>query len=72
MKKSLEEKINKYCDNTEYPFEMYYSDIIPDARYKNDKYFLKYHHTNNVAHSFKTQNELESFLDEAFENNNFR
>lgn len=63
MKKSLNEKINSYCNSTEYPYAIYYTDIVPDARYKGYKYFFKYHGTHKVVEAFKTQSELENYID---------
>lgn len=64
MKKSLIKNIEVYCNSTEFPGAVYFSDIVPDARYKGYKYFFKYHGTHNVAKAFKTQNEIESFIEE--------
>ena len=61
--KKLEERIEKYCESTKYPFQVYFSDIVSDARYKGYKYFFKYFSTNKVAIAFKTQREIEDFLD---------
>lgn len=63
MKKSLElllDEALKGIKELTY-WDCYYSDVIPDTRYKNYKYFIKFHNTNNVFRSFKTQRELEYF-----------
>ncbi len=62
--KKLIERIEKFCDATEFPFEVYFSEIIPDARYAKYKYFFKYHNTHSVAKAFKTQKEIKEFLEE--------
>lgn len=64
MKKSLELKIEKYCNKSEFPYAVYYSNIVPDSRYSGYKYFFKYHGTNNVAKAFRTQKEIEEFLED--------
>lgn len=64
MKKDLENKIKKYCDNTEFPHKVYFSINVPDRRFKDYRYFFKYHNTHSVAQSFKTQKEIEKFIDE--------
>ena len=51
MKKELEKRIEEYCNSTEFPWAVYFSDVVPDARYTKYKYF------------FKTQKEIEKFLD---------
>ena len=60
--KELIKRIEGYCDSTQFPFQVYFSDIIPDARYAKYKYFFKYHGTHTVAMSFKTQKEIKEFL----------
>lgn len=72
MKKSLENvleiALKKMEDITNKYF--YYSDIVPDMRYKNDKYFIKFCNTHNVYRSFKTQRDLEIFCKTILETNN--
>lgn len=57
-------KIERYCDSTEFPYEVYYSNIVSDARYAKYKYFFIYHNTERIAESFKTQKEMEKFIEE--------
>lgn len=64
MNKQLEKRANDYAAKTEYPYSIYFSTVVPDGRYKNYKYFFKYSSTNSVASAFKTQKELECYLDE--------
>lgn len=65
MKKSLTNKIEKYVNSTEFPFKVYYTDC--PLNYNDDyygyKYFFVYHSTHNIAKAFRTQWELEEFLD---------
>lgn len=64
MKKSLEKRIERYCDESEFPFAVYFTKLVPNALYKNKKYFFLYHETNKVQASFRTQREIELFLEE--------
>ncbi len=63
MKKELEKRIEEYCNSTEFPWAVYFSNVVPDARYTRYKYFFKYYNTHTVAEAFKTQKEIEKFLD---------
>lgn len=65
MKKTLIKKIDEFCDKSEFPFSVYYSETIPDSRYKKYKYFFKYHNTHTVAKAFRTQKEIEEFLNDS-------
>lgn len=67
MKKELIKKIERYCNSTEFPNAVYFSDVVPDARFKKDKYFFKYHNTHTVAVAFKTQKEIEEFIEDNIE-----
>lgn len=62
--KKLLARIEKFCNSTEFPYSMYFSKIVPDARYSKQKYFFKYHNTHSVATAFKTQQEIKDFLEE--------
>lgn len=64
MKKSLSKLISEYCQNSNNTFneKVYYSESAPDARYKGYKYFFKYHNTHSVAVAFKTQKEIEDYI----------
>lgn len=62
MKKELNELIEKYVAKTEYPRAVYFSEQVPDARYKGYKYFFKFIGTHNVSQAFKTQREIEEFI----------
>lgn len=42
----------------------YYSEQVPDLRYKNYKYFFKFNNTHSVCECFRTQREMESFCNE--------
>lgn len=42
----------------------YYSEQVPDLRYKNYKYFFKFNNTHSVRECFKTQKEMEKFCKE--------
>lgn len=64
MKKELKQRIEKFCKDSEFPGEVYFSSSINDCRYKFDKYFFKFHNTHNVMKSFKSQKEIENFLEE--------
>lgn len=63
MKKELIKKIEDYCGNSQFPYEVYFSEKVPDCRYTKYKYFFKYYNTHKVAQAFKTQKEIEKFLD---------
>lgn len=60
----LIKRIENYCDSTQFPYQVYFSDVVPDARYVKYKYFFKYFGTNGVAKAFKTQKEIKEFLEE--------
>lgn len=62
MKKKLKKRIEEYCERSEFPYKVYYSEVIPDERYRKYKYFLKYHNTHKVKEAFKTQKEIELYL----------
>lgn len=62
MRKELQQRAEKYAKNTEFPFNVYFNRNVPDARYKTEKYFFKYHNTHAVAEAFTTQKELDDFL----------
>lgn len=65
MKKSLENKIEKYVNSTEYPFKVYYTETpVNFGGYEGYKYFFCYHCTNNIYKAFKSQRELEEFLND--------
>lgn len=64
MKKSLENKIKKYVESTKFPKAVYYT-VSPYnlGGYEGYKYFFCYHGTNNIDQAFKTQRDLEEFID---------
>ena len=65
MRKSLENKIKKYVESTVFPFAVYYTDCpFNSGGYEDYKYFFCYHSTHSVAKAFRTQRELEEFLNE--------
>lgn len=64
MKKSLVLKIARYCDSTDFPYSVYFTDVVPALNFAKYKYFFKYHNTHGVAESFKTQKDIEKFIDE--------
>ena len=64
MKNELKNRAEAYAEQTVFPEQVYFTQKAPDARYKNYKYFFKYYNTNKVAEAFKTQKELEDFLNE--------
>lgn len=61
--KKLLKRIEKYCETTQFPWAVYFSDVVPDCRYLKYKYFFKYHNTHSVAMAFKTQKEISDFLE---------
>lgn len=71
MKKSLEEKIPNAMSRLKKKlgWDCYYSETIPDLRYKNYKYFIKFCNTHTVFRSFKTQKQIEEFCNKLLEEN---
>lgn len=63
MKRILKQRAEKYAESTEYPEKVYFSRVVPDARYVYEKYFFKFLNTNIVAEAFATQKELNEFLE---------
>jgi len=65
MKKTLITKLDNFIAlNYSEGTYFYYSTTVPDARYSGYRYFIKYHNTHSVYKAFKTQKELEIFLDD--------
>ena len=65
MRKSLENKIKKYVGKSEFPFAIYYTDCpFNIGGYEDYKYFFCYHGTHNIVNAFKSQREMEEFLNE--------
>lgn len=63
--KRLEKKIEKYCDSTTFPFKVYFTDSPFNlGGYEGYRYFFCYHGTNNIAAAFKSQREVEEFINE--------
>lgn len=62
MKKELKRRIEEYCNNTEYPYLEYFTDEYSFGSDEGYKYFFKYCNTNTITRRFKTQSEIEDFL----------
>lgn len=65
LNKEIERRIKNYCNNTEFPAQLYFTESEPimDINCPDTaKWFLKYQGTNNVARYFSTEEEIISFL----------
>lgn len=66
MKNSrLEKKIEKYCDSTTFPFKVYFTESPFNlGGYEEYKYFFCYHNTHTITAAFKSQREIEEYINE--------
>lgn len=60
--KKLVNSIERYCNESSFPYSVYFSEVVPDARFKGYKYFFKYHNTHNVHIAFRNQKDMREYL----------
>lgn len=63
--KKLENRIEKYCNNTSFPYAVYFTENpLNFGGYEGYKYFFCYHNTHTIVAAFKSQREIEEYIDE--------